>query len=171
MAKRDVVTPTRLPKFVYAVVSDGWRQLTKSRNTIICEFYVGLAKSKGMTLDRTVSASEARERCCGSRAMPLGSTDVGLDSLESKLVLASRISAAWMVLWTSFLPLAAVALWVAHRWTSVPDRNVILIVCTCTIAIVLFFVAAFFGLLIQAIFVRPFLAFVNWFVGLPDVAI
>ena len=146
---------------IYTIVFEGWRQLTKSRDAIICEYYASLAKSKGITLEDSLNASEARESFLDTEAM----------ALESKLVLASRLCSAWMVLWTSILPFIAAGCWVAYQLVLAPNQNVIFAVFTCAIAIALLFVGAFIGLAIQSLFVRPYVAVVNWAIGLPSTAI
>jgi hypothetical protein len=164
MSDSDPDVPVQAPISVYSVVLVGWQQLAKSRDSIIRELYLRLALAKGITLDNTMSAREARRHCLENGTFVVKPTSVELDAFESRAVFISRLCALWLLLWTSILPFAAAASWAAFRLFSVSRHNVVFITSTAGGAVVVYFAVAFVGLLAQTLFARPFAAFVNWLV-------
>jgi hypothetical protein len=146
----------------------GWRDLARSREAILRQHYVNAAGSHGVSLDDSLSLDDARQGFLDSLQIRSQPSSSAIDSLESKIILGSRICAAWQVLWGTILPLSLTGWWSTHRVLSLPHNNLAALVSTLASSLLLFFVASFCGLFIQQVFARPFSAFMTWFLRLDE---
>ena len=164
-------TPPSSPLSLTRVFLLGWRDLLRSRDTILHQYYLNSFRSHDISCDDSLRLDDARQRFLDMFHTKSQLSDIAIDSLESKTILLSRILAFWQVLWMSLLPLVFTGWWSASQVLAVPHDNLVTTVSTLALSLVWFFIASFCGLLIQAICVRPFVAFLNWCFRLPDVLI
>jgi hypothetical protein len=109
----------------------------------------------GGDLVSPVTLQEVRRRFHTAKGTPEPPDSVS-DSLESKIVLATRIIAAWIVFWTTIAPAAIVAWGVVNTVLRMPDRNWRNLGFVPITVVILFPVLSVIGLFVQSILVGPF---------------
>ena len=80
--------------------------------------------------------------------------------METRWVRSARLVAVWVVFWSSILPMAVIIavcigrVLQGHSWTR--------IAITFIIGMIAFPFLSLLGLILQALLIRPFVAFSNW---------
>ena len=143
----------------------------RSRDTILHQYDLNSFRSHDISCDDSLSLDHARQRFLDMFHTKSQLSDIAIDSLKSKTILLSRILAFSQVRWMSLLPLVSTGWWSASQVLAVPHDNLVTTASTLALSLVWFFLASFCGLLCLAICVWPFVAFLNWYVRLPDVLI
>lgn len=147
---------------ISGLVRTSWSRLWRSREQILLTYYQNFAQSSGIALPEHANVSDARsivyEQLTKTAALP---SDSAITATEASVVKSERLTSLWMVFWVNVFPMAVCGYWIYNSFTarSSPGLQEILPSLMCTIP--LFFVASFFGLLMQSLFVYPLAFIVN----------
>jgi hypothetical protein len=159
--KRDLTVP------LHTAIFKAWADLLQSREALLLRVYLRSLGDLGVDSPLPITLEEARHRFGAAQGNPDPPISAR-DSLESKLVLGTRMIAAWVVLWTTLAPAALVAWFCVNRILSMPDRNWLSLGFVPIAFVILFPVFSVIGLFLQSIFIRPFNAFLDRLMVLPD---
>ena len=124
------------------------------------------ALGQGQDVDDSLSLDQLRVASCGPPRCHDQTVVSALTEAESRLVLCSRLVAAWFVWWASVFPLLVAGLWLLGRLNTL-RANPELISSTLIKAVALLFVALGCGLCIQGVLARPLTAWLNRWFGSP----
>jgi hypothetical protein len=144
------------------LIFDAWRQVVKSRESILLDLYLKSATDCGVNLDGADNLAEARRLFFERAKIDVPPTPQVTDLRESRWVICTRISAWWLVMWSNIIPGLLIGYLVIARLISYPHRDVLSIALTLILAIPMFFVAAVISLCLSALLARPFTAMMNW---------
>jgi hypothetical protein len=151
----------------HRAVLDAWGDLFRSREQLLMRHYSRLVSSQepGAVLPGTIE--EARRRIYAAPQFPQ-TLECSIEIQESKMVLAARIIAAWIVVWSTLFPLAIIGglcYWQLRRHpglTFLTSGYIPLAV------LVLFPFLSVLGLGVQGLLLRPFSALLNYLVRCTD---
>jgi len=147
------------------VIFDAWSNLWRPRDVILRERYVEGARTAGIDLSQAATLDEVRQQYFAQISGPTAPSDYDRDGYERRMVLWTRMVAAWMVWWTGCVPLAG-ACWLFRRQIALlPGPDAMSATVTVLGAICTFWLFCVLGLLVQALFVRPFCAVLTWWIG------
>lgn len=145
-----------------------WCLLFSSREAILRQNYRMMALGQGKDVDDSMSLDQLRVASCGLPQCNEQAIVSAFRAGESRLVLCSRLVAAWFVWWASVFPLLVAGVWLLGRLNTL-RANPALISSTLIKAIALLFVALGCGLCIQGFLARPLTAWLNRWFGSPRV--
>jgi hypothetical protein len=149
------IEPTSLRK----AILEAWAYLLLSREDVLIRLYTPLIGDRGDDLISPLTLDEARRRVEAAKR-PSQLTGSARDSLESRMVLASKLTAGWTVLWTTVGPAAIVAVFCVRMFIMARARAVEPIwsrlLTVLIVAAVMFPILCVAGLAMQSVFVRPF---------------
>ena len=144
------------------VILEAWPNLWRPRDVILRKIYMDWARTAGIDPSPAASLDEVRHRYFEQVPGEATPSDYDRDELEPRMLLRARMVAAWMVWWTGCVPLACV-LWVFHRRIMLlPGPDLIAASVTVIGSFCAFWGFCILGLLLQALFIRPFMALLNW---------
>lgn len=150
-------------------ILEAWGYLFQSREVLLIRIYTSWTGDRGDDLIAPLTLDEVRRRLEAAKG-PMHPSEAGREAFESRLVLWTRLSAAWTVFWTTVGPAAVVAVFfvslfrTAPATVSVGGRWTISLVA----AALLFPFACLAGLAIQNLFVRPITYALNRLLFPPD---
>jgi hypothetical protein len=149
------------------VIFDAWSNLWRSRDVILRERYVEGARAAGIDLSHAASLDELRHQYFTRLPDVTMPSDYDRDAFERRMVLGTRLVSAWMVWWTGCVPLACV-LWVFYRRIMLlPGPDWMAATVTLVGSFCAFWLFAILGLLAQALFIRPVVAAMTWWMAKP----
>jgi hypothetical protein len=94
---------------IKSFILNAWRDVFRGRDALLIRHYRSLAAVHGVELDEVCSAWEARQRFYDALPSALPPSEPELDAMERKSLLVQRASSAWIVLWTTIIPVAIVS--------------------------------------------------------------
>ena len=147
------------------VIFDAWSKLWRPRDVILRECYVEGAKTAGIDLSQAASLDAVRQEYFTRLPGGVAPSDYDRDGIERRMVLGTRMVSAWIVWWTGCVPLAGVS-WLFRRQIALlPGPDWMAATVTLVGSFCAFWLFAILGLLVQALFIRPFMAFLNWWIA------
>jgi hypothetical protein len=138
---------------------DAWGILFRSRDKLLIRVYRDSIRATEPEADVPTTLGDARQQWDRLQE-GLDTSDAARDDRESRIVLNSRIAAAWMVFWSTILP-AGIASYAIERISRAYVLNVSNLLYGAIVFFFLFWILCFISLFIQALFLRPFIAIVN----------
>jgi hypothetical protein len=146
---------------VHKAIIRAWGDLLGSRESLLLRAYSEMIRARDPDDFDPATVAEARQRFNAMQQITI-SSDSATAAQESRIVLAMRLIAAWLVFWTTIVP-AGIVGWlllirIRHRigFSDVQSFAQFLIT-----LIFLLLIFGAIGLFIQAILCRPFAAVVN----------
>jgi hypothetical protein len=162
---QTVATADKPAASLRRVIFDAWSNLWRPREVILRERYVEGARAAGVDLSQAVSLDDVRQQYFARMSATTAPSDYDRDGFEHRMVLWTRMVAAWMVWWTGCVPLACVG-WLFRRQIALlPGPDWMAATVTLLGAFCAFWLFCLLGLLLQALFLRPFVAFLNWWMA------
>jgi hypothetical protein len=142
-----------------------WLDLFQANSKILETYYRNVARALGSTVGDSLALSELRVRVSDA-GLDVPKTEKTLAEFEKRVVLASRLTSAWMVAWTSILPLSATLLYGVYRLRNQDAWGPSSMVVTLFVSLAVFLAAQIAGLVVQGLVARPASRFINRLVGL-----
>jgi hypothetical protein len=160
--KAPVGTSQPIP--LHRAFLNAWGDLLRSRESLLLRLYSASIRTLNPDALAPTTLSEARQRFSASQRVSV-SSDSARFALESKMVLGARMIAAWLVLWTTILPTGILGSLLILRIRSMREPTWMDLAYFSIAFVILFPVLCVMGLLVQSIFIRPFNAILNRFLG------
>jgi hypothetical protein len=160
-----VATADKPPSSLRRVIFEAWSNLWRPHDVILRERYVEGARAAGIDLSQAASLDEVRQQYFERLPGVTAPSDYDRDGLERRMVLGTRIVSAWVFWWTGCVPLAGVC-WLFRRQIALlPGPDWMAATVTLLGSFCAFWLFCLLGLLVQALFIRPFMAWLNWWIA------
>ena len=153
------------PSNIMTLAWTSWLDLFQAKPKILETHYRSVARALGLTLEDSLALSELRARVSDA-GLDIPQTQKALAEFEKRVVLASRLTSAWMVAWTSILPLSATLLYGFYRLRNQDAWGPSSMVATLVVSLAVFFATEIAGLVVQGLIARPASRLINRLVGL-----
>jgi hypothetical protein len=152
------------PTPLHRAILDAWGSLLRSREGILRRHYADSTKALGVDLPLDETLEEVRERYYKTQ---LGQwpPDLFVDEAESKIVLGTKIIAAWVVFWSTLLPCSLLSWLCVDRIRGMQEGIMPWLIFIPITFGILFLPLAFVCLFIQSLLVGPFNALLGRVLG------
>jgi hypothetical protein len=136
---------------LHRAVLDAWVDLVRPRESILLRHYTAVISSLEPGTARPASLNEARRRLYKDQAAA-----EPIEVQESKMVLAARLIAAWIVFWSTILPALIIVGLCAWQLARHPGSAFLMLGYAPLAALILFPFLCVLCMMLQGLLMRPF---------------
>jgi hypothetical protein len=155
------------PKSFSGVILGAWVDLFRSRDSLLLKMY---SQSPYITPAGTAPPATLAEAHARIDALSPGVkvSERDRDLGESRIARSLRILSAWLVFWSTLMPLTVIAAFLAWKLPRMQGGDWVNVTVMVICSVILFPLLAILSLVLQAGLMRPLLAVLNWNASLPS---